>query len=108
MDQPTHAQCGANNHAALQEQVGGLLADLSALMAPGSRLLFDFLHAPETASSGGGGGGGASEPPGFATLAAAVANKGCPLRSGLKPSFSGALQGQLGGPAYRHVSALLL
>lgn len=29
----------------LQEQASGLLADLSALAAPGSRLLFDFVHA---------------------------------------------------------------
>ena len=72
-----------------------LLADLSALTSPGSRLLFDFINLPEapTSSGGGGSGAGASEPPGLASLAAAVANKGCPLRSGLKPSFSGAVQG---------------
>jgi hypothetical protein len=76
--------------------VDALLADLSALMSPGSRLLFDFMHTPGAPSSSGGsgsgGGGGAWEPPGFASLAAAVANKGSPLRSGLRPSFSGGVR----------------
>ncbi|PRW33577.1 methyltransferase [Chlorella sorokiniana] len=88
-----------------QEQASGLLADLSALAAPGSRLLFDFVHAgeyaldallaaasPSSSGSSGSTTSGAAEaevPPGLANLAAALANKGAPLRSGLPPSFSG-------------------
>lgn len=103
---PTRALPPSKHRPELQEQVDALLADLSALMNPGSRLLFDFMHLPEapTSSGGGGNGAGASEPPGLASLAAAVANKGCPLRSGLKPSFSGAVQGCRTSLLLLHVS----
>ncbi|KAL4419926.1 hypothetical protein ABPG75_007024 [Micractinium tetrahymenae] len=62
-------------------QGGALLADLAALASPGSRLLFDFLHADALE-------GKAAELPGFNSLAASVAAKGTPLRSGLRPAFS--------------------
>lgn len=69
-----------------QDQADNLVRDLSALCAPGSRFLFDCLHAEALESSSG------DLLPGFAALAAAAANKGQPLRLGLKPAFSGAAQ----------------
>lgn len=83
------------------DAVAPLIADLSALAAPGSRLLFDFLHSDALGMLGGGGaagaaagaasGGAAGEAlPGIASLAAAAEAKGSPLCSGLQPSFSGA------------------
>ncbi|KAI3425332.1 hypothetical protein D9Q98_009096 [Chlorella vulgaris] len=65
-----------------QDQADNLVRDLSALCAPGSRFLFDCLHAEALESSSG------DLLPGFAALAAAAANKGQPLRLGLKPAFS--------------------
>ncbi|GAB4815821.1 hypothetical protein N2152v2_002867 [Parachlorella kessleri] len=61
--------------------VKALLEDVGALCAPGSKLVCDVLdqHALE----------GTSCPPGFANLAAAVANKGSPFLSGIRPQFSG-------------------
>ncbi|KAL4857081.1 putative S-adenosyl-L-methionine-dependent methyltransferase [Chlorella vulgaris] len=65
-----------------QDQADNLVRDLSALCAPGSRFLFDCLHAEALESPAG------DLLPGFAALAAAAANKGQPLRLGLKPAFS--------------------
>ena len=64
-----------------QATVKALLEDVGALCAPGSKLVCDVLdqHALE----------GACCPPGFANLAAAVANKGSPFLSGIMPQFSG-------------------
>lgn len=86
-------------HLLLQEQCGNLLADLSALAAPGSRLLFDTLHADaleglagrccDASCSSGPAAAAAEAPPGLANLAAAAANKGAPLCSGQPAAFSG-------------------
>lgn len=69
-----------------------LLADLAALCAPGSRLLFDFLHAGALEALPGDTTGSEAAhreaPPGLAAWAAAAASKGAPLQGGLAPAFS--------------------
>lgn len=82
-----------------ENHVDALLSDIAALCAPGSRLIFDFLHADafeslvlprycrdktkakNTQLSEG-------EPPGFANLASACRNKGSPFMSGQPASKS--------------------
>ena len=112
----TSARCVVVAEGLLQlmapEAVDGLLRDLSALCAPGSRFLFDFLHAsgagaaaPADGSAGAAAGTDQGDdqallllPPGYAALAAALASKGSPLASALKPAFAGGCgDGRLGG-----------
>lgn len=78
--------------------VGELVSDISALSSPGSRIFWDFIHSDVLEAKAAGAAttaDGAGTPPpavlpaGFATLAAAVANKGCAFQSGFKPSISG-------------------
>ena len=80
------------------DAVASLMADLSALVAPGSRLLFDFVHASALEALG----TGNDAPPGLANLAAAAAAKGAPLRSGQPACFSGAVGCGGVGESSRH------
>jgi methyltransferase (TIGR00027 family) len=81
-----------------ENHVDALLSDISALCAPGSRLIFDFLHAdafeslvlPSSRDKTKGKDAQLSEckPPGFANLASACRNKGSPFMSGQPSSKS--------------------
>ena len=63
-----------------QESVETLLSDISALASPGSTMAFDFLHEDVLE--------GRVTPAGYANLALAVANKGEPFLSGMRPVYS--------------------
>ncbi|KAL4534188.1 hypothetical protein Ndes2437B_g03478 [Nannochloris sp. 'desiccata'] len=62
-------------------QSNTVLADAAALCAPGSKLLFDFLHLDAFDGSN-------RLYTGYSTLALALANKGAPFRSGHAVGFS--------------------
>jgi len=62
-------------------QANTILADAAALCAPGSKILFDFLHLDAFEGSN-------RLYTGYSTLALALANKGAPFKSGHKVGFS--------------------